>query len=271
MTTAAEQHGVAGTATTGRGHPRGRAARPDRARHSCSSTWRAASCGRRSRRSGCTWGGGCCSRRAATVVLVLMDRVSRRLLPLAALFKLSLVFPDRAPVALPHRCPRRLDRVARAATRQGTGRSQEHDARRGGRAPARPRRGARPARPAHERPLGARARLRAPDRGGAAPVEGRDRPPQLGGAPPRRRQARGAERDPDEAGPSDRRRVGRAPRPPGAGPRARGPARAVARRMARGGTPASRALGRAGVPRRPRRERKSLSRAALSPSRTCST
>ena len=34
---------------------------------------------------------------AATVVLLVIERVSRRLLPLAALFKLSLVFPDRAP------------------------------------------------------------------------------------------------------------------------------------------------------------------------------
>ena len=34
---------------------------------------------------------------AATFVLVAVDRVARRLLPLAVLFKLSLVFPDRAP------------------------------------------------------------------------------------------------------------------------------------------------------------------------------
>jgi HD domain/Bacterial Ig domain len=34
---------------------------------------------------------------AATVVLVAIDRVTRRLLPLAALLKLSLVFPDEAP------------------------------------------------------------------------------------------------------------------------------------------------------------------------------
>jgi hypothetical protein len=34
---------------------------------------------------------------SATVVLVVIDRVARRLLPLAALFKLSLVFPDAAP------------------------------------------------------------------------------------------------------------------------------------------------------------------------------
>ncbi|MBA3843753.1 MAG: hypothetical protein H0X39_14270, partial [Actinobacteria bacterium] len=33
----------------------------------------------------------------ATGVLVLVDRVMRRLLPLAALLKLSLVFPDEAP------------------------------------------------------------------------------------------------------------------------------------------------------------------------------
>jgi HD-GYP domain-containing protein (c-di-GMP phosphodiesterase class II) len=34
---------------------------------------------------------------AATVVLVAIDRVTRRLLPLVALYKLSLVFPDAAP------------------------------------------------------------------------------------------------------------------------------------------------------------------------------
>jgi len=33
----------------------------------------------------------------ATGVLYAVDGVTRRLLPLAALFKLSLVFPDRAP------------------------------------------------------------------------------------------------------------------------------------------------------------------------------
>jgi hypothetical protein len=34
---------------------------------------------------------------AATLVLIAVDRVARRLLPLAVLFKLSLVFPDNAP------------------------------------------------------------------------------------------------------------------------------------------------------------------------------
>jgi len=34
---------------------------------------------------------------AATVVLIAIDRVTRRLLPLAALLQLSLVFPDEAP------------------------------------------------------------------------------------------------------------------------------------------------------------------------------
>ncbi|HJU49050.1 MAG TPA: Ig-like domain-containing protein [Gaiellaceae bacterium] len=39
----------------------------------------------------------CCLTAAATVVLVLVGRVTRRLLPLATLLKLSLVFPDEAP------------------------------------------------------------------------------------------------------------------------------------------------------------------------------
>ena len=34
---------------------------------------------------------------AATVVLVIIERAARRLLPLVALYKLSLVFPDAAP------------------------------------------------------------------------------------------------------------------------------------------------------------------------------
>ncbi len=34
---------------------------------------------------------------AATLVLIAVDRFARRLLPLAVLFKLSLVFPDSAP------------------------------------------------------------------------------------------------------------------------------------------------------------------------------
>ncbi len=34
---------------------------------------------------------------AATVVLIAIDRLTRRLLPLAALLKLALVFPDEAP------------------------------------------------------------------------------------------------------------------------------------------------------------------------------
>src|SRR5438874_2519669 len=33
----------------------------------------------------------------SAVVMILVDRLSRRLLPLAALYKLSLVFPDRSP------------------------------------------------------------------------------------------------------------------------------------------------------------------------------
>ena len=34
---------------------------------------------------------------SATVVLIAIDRLTRRLLPLAALLKLALVFPDEAP------------------------------------------------------------------------------------------------------------------------------------------------------------------------------
>src|SRR4051812_45869994 len=37
---------------------------------------------------------------AATVTLLLVDRLARRFLPLVALLKLTLVFPDRAPSRL---------------------------------------------------------------------------------------------------------------------------------------------------------------------------
>ncbi len=58
---------------------------------------------------------------AATVVLVAIDRVTRRLLPLAALLKLSLIFPDEAPsrfkVAFRSGSVERLEeRVATAAS-----------------------------------------------------------------------------------------------------------------------------------------------------------
>ena len=53
----------------------------------------------------------------STVVLVLIDRVARRLLPLAMLLKLSLVFPDKAPsrfaVAFRAGTVRNLQRLAR--------------------------------------------------------------------------------------------------------------------------------------------------------------
>jgi HD-GYP domain-containing protein (c-di-GMP phosphodiesterase class II) len=57
---------------------------------------------------------------ASMVVLIAIDRFARRLLPLAMLLKLSLVFPDRAPsrlaVALRAGNPRRLAAAAKSAT-----------------------------------------------------------------------------------------------------------------------------------------------------------
>jgi putative nucleotidyltransferase with HDIG domain len=62
---------------------------------------------------------------ASTVVMVLVDRLARRLLPLAMLLKLSLVFPDRAPsrfaVAVRAGTVRSLDRLAERTRHGGRG------------------------------------------------------------------------------------------------------------------------------------------------------
>ena len=47
--------------------------------------------------------GGCCCLGVATVIVLVVDKISRRLLPLSTLFGLSLVFPDQAPSRYPHR------------------------------------------------------------------------------------------------------------------------------------------------------------------------
>lgn len=61
---------------------------------------------------------------AGTVALVVADRIARRLLPLAALFRLSLVFPDAAPprfsVALRTGTVRNLQRDSTGATKTRT-------------------------------------------------------------------------------------------------------------------------------------------------------
>ena len=58
-----------------------------------------------------------------TIVLVSVDRLSRRLLPLAALFKLSLVFPDQAPsrfnMAMRTGTTKQLERRIRYITEHG--------------------------------------------------------------------------------------------------------------------------------------------------------
>ena len=62
---------------------------------------------------------------ASTVVMVLVDRLARRLLPLAMLLRLSLVFPDRAPsryaVAVRAGTVRSLDRLAEHTRHGGRG------------------------------------------------------------------------------------------------------------------------------------------------------
>ena len=55
----------------------------------------------------------------ATVVLIGIDRLTRRLLPLAALLKLALVFPDEAPSRFRTALERRHDRRSRGAPRRG--------------------------------------------------------------------------------------------------------------------------------------------------------
>ena len=192
---------------------------------------------------------------AATVSLVAAGRLSRRLLPLAALMRLSLVFPDSAPSRF------------RTALRTGTVATLEERltaTRRGDDAPhadrARPaaagaRRTPGRARPSHTGTLGAGPWIRAEHRARARPRLTRARPPQLGGPAPRHRQARGPARDPGEPPQADGGRVGDTPHAPDVRRRARGPAAGVAGRVERRDRAAPRAVGRNGVSAWPGRQR----------------
>ena len=190
---------------------------------------------------------------AGSLVMWLVDRAARRLLPLAALLQLSLVFPDQAPSRF--KAAMESGRVGQLRERlelAAPGGPREH-ARRVGAVAADARRRAERARQDHARPLRARARVRGDDRPGAAPVRGGDRPAQLGGAAARRRQAGDRERDPQQAGTAVGGGVAAAQAPSalrrGAG-RADAP---VARRVGRRRRLPPRALGRHGLPARDRR------------------
>ena len=164
-----------------------------------------------------------------SVVLLVVDRVARRLLPLAALLRLSLVFPDAAPsrfrAALQAGKVRRLeDRLRLMEEARERGHSP-----RVGRAPADAGGRAQRARQDHARALGARARLRGDGRRGDAPGQARARPAQLGRAAPRRGQAGRERRDPAQEGAPERRRVGADQ----AAPRVRRAARRADARVAR--------------------------------------
>ena len=126
----------------------------------------------------------------ATVVLRVVDRQARRLLPLATLLRLSLVFPDQAPsrfsLALKSGTGRALERaVADTTAEQEFGTPQET-----AEAVVALHRRGRPARPADPRPLRTGARLLRPDRTATRPRRRERLEAALGRAAARRRQAR---------------------------------------------------------------------------------
>ncbi|GIU92360.1 MAG: hypothetical protein KatS3mg011_1266 [Acidimicrobiia bacterium] len=194
----------------------------------------------------------------ASTVATLVDRWVRRALPLAALFELTLTFPDRVPsrfkVALRagsvSRLRDRVDRMRRGR-RGGDGRGCRADPRPGG--------GALPPRPSNSGPFRANARLCRPDR--PRDGSGRRRPGSspMGGSPPRRRQAVHPLRDPVQEHESRRCGMGAGPHTPrsryGVDQTDRGMAGTVGQD---GGAP-SRTVGRFGLPPRTARARTSPS------------
>ena len=109
----------------------------------------------------------------ATGILILVDRVSRRLLPLVALLKLSLVFPDQAPSRL--RTALRSGTVESLEQRVAEARAKGHeaDAGRGRPAPDGAGRCARRPRPPDAWTRRAGSRLLPDDRRGAPPGQER--------------------------------------------------------------------------------------------------
>ena len=106
----------------------------------------------------------------ALVVAGAVGRAARRLLPLAALLDLALLFPDRAPARFAHRAARRLDPGADAGAARGAGAGG------GGAHGRRPAGGPRPPRPRDAAPHRAGAGLRRAARGRApAAAAERDR------------------------------------------------------------------------------------------------
>ena len=176
---------------------------------------------------------------AATVVLLAVERLTRRLAPLATLLALSLTFPDRAPSRFRVALQQQLDAAAARPHRRGAPRRARQHAVGGGRAGARARRGAQRARPDHTRTLRTGACVQPDARRGARSRRGRARPAAMGRAAPRHRQAADLGRDPEQAWRTHRRRVRGSVPAPGLRPRhgrASGP---VARRIRprRVGTP----------------------------------
>ena len=175
---------------------------------------------------------------ASTVVLAVTERVMRKVLPLVALFSLSLVFPDHAPsrfkVAMRTNTLRQLQRSLEA------GESDHADFQE-----------------AAEQLVALAGALNAHDRmtrghtervraytlmigEETTPPEGGSGSAALGRAGPRHRQARGPTGDPEQAGPSETTTSGRSSnstRRPAV--RLRRAAAAVAGRMGRCGEPAS--------------------------------
>ena len=189
-----------------------------------------------------------------SIVATTTDRVVRRLLPLVALLKLSLVFPDRARRGCRSPC-------APATTRQLRERTEELRARPGlddggprRHRAALARRRAQRARPSHPWTQRACPGARRSARRRARSLRRRSRQGPLGCAAPRHRQAVGAGGDPQQAGQADGARVDRhrdAPRRGRADDRRT--ARRLARRLVARRRRAPRAVGRARVSARPAR------------------
>jgi len=130
----------------------------------------------------------------ALTVLVAVDRVARRLLPLSMLLRLSLAFPDRAPsrmaIALRAGNARRLQGCIEEAAGGGDHRRDPHPHAGGG---------AQRARPPHPRSLGSRARAHRSRRWGDAALRHRSVAAALGRVPARHRQAHGSGQGPQQA------------------------------------------------------------------------
>ena len=175
-------------------------------------------------------------------------RGARRLLPLAALYRLSLVFPDHAPsrfrTALKAGSSRRVERLVEETRLHGLPTDAGEAGPAGRRAHHRDRRSRSP----HAWALRTRSPLRGPDRRRAAPVEARAAEAAMGRVAARPRQADRARRDPQQEGCAERRRVAHPAHAPGGRRTARPAAARVPRHVGRRGRRPSRMVERHRIP-----------------------